>query len=297
MTRTRRIGILVLGAGLAAATVAAPTMAQAKAKGTTISTVKTKLGRVVSSSKGRAMFQFAKDSKNASTCSAHCQSVWPPVMSKSKAKAGSHVKKGHLGLTKQGQVTYYGHPLYFYVANTGTAKTKGDGLKEFGAKWYLVSPTGKTVKPKKHTGGGGGYTPVVPASAPTIDAQQEGATTTQPVLSDADGFALYALASETSTNFVCSDSSGCIPVRTPVLTDAANDPAVAGTGVTQSMLGTADRTFGSTTAHQVTYNGHPLYTYQGDTASNQDNGQWQNTAGHFWGTVFEDGTLNGAFTP
>jgi predicted lipoprotein with Yx(FWY)xxD motif len=294
MTRSWRISGLVFGVSLAVAVIGAPTAAMAKAKGTTISTVKTKLGRVVSSHSGRVMFEFEKDAKNKSKCKGSCTGVWPAVTSKKAARAAGKIKAKHLGRTKHGQVTYYGHPLYFYVANTGHAKTKGDGTKQFGAKWFLLSPKGKAVKPDKPDGG---YHPVVPTSAPTINAQQEGTTTTQPVLANADGFALYALGSETGSNFLCTESGGCVPTWTPILTDAANDAPIAGTGVMQGLLSTADRTFGTTTVHQVTYNGHPLYTYVGDTSANSDQGQWQSTAGHFWGTVFPDGSINQALQP
>ncbi|MBV9487909.1 MAG: hypothetical protein JO246_17885 [Frankiaceae bacterium] len=295
MSRSQRFSSVVVGVGLAVAAVSAPATAAVSAKHTKISTVTTKLGRVVSNHAGRVMFEFEKDSKNKSKCSGSCSAVWPAVTSKKAARAGSHIKARHLGSTKQGQVTYYGHPLYFYTANSGHGKTKGDGAKQFGGKWFLLSPKGKPVKPTK--GGDGGYHPVVPASPPTINAQQEGTTTTQPVLANSSGFALYALASETGSNLICSDSDGCVPVWTPVLTDAANHAATAGSGVNQAMLGTIDRTFGTTGVHQVTYNGHPLYTYAGDTTANSDQGQWQNTDGHFWGTVFPDGNINQAFMP
>lgn len=216
-------------------------------------------------------------------------------MSARAAKAGTHIAAKRLGRTATGQVTYFHHPLYFYVGDPKPGKTKGDGTSEFGGKWFVVSPSGKPVKP---AAGGGGYAPVVPASAPTINQQVEGSTTTAAVLSSASGFALYALATESSSDLICSDGNRCVPTWTPVLTDAGNDAAVAGKGVTQAMLGTVPRTFGTTAVYQVTYHGHPLYTYQHDTAANQDNGQWQSTAGHFWGTVLAGtGDINQAVYP
>jgi hypothetical protein len=43
------------------------------------------------------------------------------------------------------QVTYYGHPLYYYVGDKGSGETKGQGLSEFGALWYVLSPNGRAV--------------------------------------------------------------------------------------------------------------------------------------------------------
>jgi predicted lipoprotein with Yx(FWY)xxD motif len=295
---------VLVGVGLAAAGLAAPAQAAgprvAAARHTTVASVKTPLGRVVSSKRGHVMFRFMKDGRNSSACRTACHGVWPPVMSTTAAKAGSHISARHLGRTSAGQVTYSHHPLYFYVGDPRVGKTKGDGISEFGAKWFVVSTSGKPVKPAAGGGGGGGggYTPVVPDAAPTINARMEGSTTTAAVLSDSAGFALYALATESSSTVVCTEINHCVPAWTPVLTDAADDAAAAGTNVTQAKLSTVSRTFGTTTAYQVTYNDRPLYTYNLDTAANQDNGQWKSTAGHFWGTVFPDtGDINQAIQP
>jgi predicted lipoprotein with Yx(FWY)xxD motif len=44
------------------------------------------------------------------------------------------------------QVTYAGHPLYYFVADTKPGAIKGEGLQAFGAGWDLVSPAGKKVE-------------------------------------------------------------------------------------------------------------------------------------------------------
>jgi predicted lipoprotein with Yx(FWY)xxD motif len=146
---------------MVAAALAAPAHASAPrvaaAKHTTIATVSTSLGRVVSTTSGHVMFRFMNDPSNSSTCDASCQGVWPPVMSTKAAKAGPGIAAKHLGLTTAGQVTYYHHPLYFYVGDPKPGKTKGDGTVAFGAHWFVVSTTGKPVKPAAGGGGGGGY--------------------------------------------------------------------------------------------------------------------------------------------
>jgi hypothetical protein len=43
------------------------------------------------------------------------------------------------------QVTYKGHPLYYYTADTGPGMTSGQGLNQFGAKWWLVAPSGAGI--------------------------------------------------------------------------------------------------------------------------------------------------------
>jgi predicted lipoprotein with Yx(FWY)xxD motif len=159
-SRIRLAGSVVLGTGLAAAALAVPAQASAArvpaANHTTIATVSTSLGRVVSTPSGHVMFRFMNDPSDSSTCDASCQAVWPPVMSTKAATAGPGIAAKHLGLAKTGQVTYYHHPLYFYVGDPKAGKTKGDGVVAFGAHWFVVSTTGKPVKPASAGGGGGG---------------------------------------------------------------------------------------------------------------------------------------------
>jgi predicted lipoprotein with Yx(FWY)xxD motif len=102
------------------------------------------------------------------------------------------------------------------------------------------------------------------------------------VLTNAQGFTLYWFAPDTSTTSNCNGS--CATFWPPV-----KGPAAAGTGVT-GKLGTITRADGST---QATYDGHPLYTYKGDTAPGQDKGNGLNISGGLW----HDVTASGAAAP
>jgi predicted lipoprotein with Yx(FWY)xxD motif len=98
------------------------------------------------------------------------------------------------------------------------------------------------------------------------------------VLTNAQGFTLYWFAPDTPTTSKCNGS--CAAYWPPV-----KGPATAGTGVT-GKLGTITRADGST---QATYNGHPLYTYKGDTAPGQDKGNGLNISGGLWHDVTASG--------
>jgi predicted lipoprotein with Yx(FWY)xxD motif len=132
-----------------------------------IAAVHTALGPVVANPTGRVMFRFLKDGHDTSACGASCRSVWPPVMSPAKPHAAAHIHGGHLGRTRTGQVTYYGHPLYYYVADPRPGKTVGDGTTQFGDRWYVVSPAGRSVKPKPKPSDPRGAAEVTTASAAT----------------------------------------------------------------------------------------------------------------------------------
>jgi predicted lipoprotein with Yx(FWY)xxD motif len=102
------------------------------------------------------------------------------------------------------------------------------------------------------------------------------------VLTNAKGFTLYWFAPDTSTKSNCNGS--CAAIWPPV-----TGPATAGPGVT-GKLATIKRSNGST---QATYDGHPLYTYVGDTAPGQAHGNGLNASGGLWHEV----TASGAAAP
>lgn len=102
------------------------------------------------------------------------------------------------------------------------------------------------------------------------------------VLTNVKGFTLYWFAPDTSTTSKCNGS--CATFWPPM-----KGPATAGAGVT-GKLATIKRSDGSV---QATYNGHPLYTYKGDTAPGQAKGNGLNIQGGLWHEV----TVSGAAAP
>jgi predicted lipoprotein with Yx(FWY)xxD motif len=101
------------------------------------------------------------------------------------------------------------------------------------------------------------------------------------VLVNADGLTLYWFAKDTATQSNCNGS--CATYWQPVIGTAA---AAAGTLLPHS-FGTIKRADGQT---QATYDGHPLYTYTGDTAAGQVNGNGVNASGGLWWAVTPSGT-------
>jgi len=91
------------------------------------------------------------------------------------------------------------------------------------------------------------------------------------VLTNADGLTLYGFVPDTPTTSKCT---GACAAYWPPLTGMPK----AGPGVT-GKLGTITRSGG---AAQVTYNGHPLYTYVGDRHRGQANGNNLNLNGGVW---------------
>src|SRR5438132_14307799 len=101
---------------------------------------------------------------------------------------------------------------------------------------------------------GGGSAPSSASGSATISVQ---ASSLGQILVDANGKTLYLFEADTSTQSTCS---GACAQAWPPLTTAGAPKATS--GASASLLGTTTRSDGTT---QVTYNGHPLYTFVSDT--------------------------------
>jgi predicted lipoprotein with Yx(FWY)xxD motif len=135
---------------LAALTVlAAPTDAMAAKKGKTIKAADSRYGEVLFDGKGRAIYLFTKEEGRKSECYGTCAKAWPPVLTKGKPRAAAGVDADKLGRTKRRsgkrQVTYNGHPLYYYISDTEPGEITCQDVTEFGGIWYLVAPDGNAV--------------------------------------------------------------------------------------------------------------------------------------------------------
>src|SRR5450755_4895186 len=122
--------------------------------------------------------------------------------------------------------------------------------------------------------GAGAPAPTAPATrtaAGSLRTVQIGGVT---VLANARGLTLYSFAPDTPAKSACNGS--CAAYWPPVTGNAAAGPGVTG------QLGTIKRTDGST---QATYDGHPLYTYIGDSAPGKDSGNNLNLNGGLWRDV------------
>jgi predicted lipoprotein with Yx(FWY)xxD motif len=141
--------LAALGAVLAVGAGAATQSSSTAAGGTVVKLRTTGLGRVVADSRGFVLYLFLADKGTRSSCYGSCAAYWPPVLTKARPTAAAGARAGLLGTTKRKdgklQVTYAGHPLYRFVLDSKAGLTKGEGLDDFGGRWYAVSPTGKKV--------------------------------------------------------------------------------------------------------------------------------------------------------
>jgi predicted lipoprotein with Yx(FWY)xxD motif len=128
----------------------------------TVSTKSVPLGKVLVNEKGMTLYVFEADKTSKSTCTGGCAKAWPPLTVKAKPTAAGGVDQKQLTTAKRPdssalQVTYHGHPLYLFAGDTKSGDTNGQGLNNFGAKWYVLGTNGKEIKAAPKTPSVGGY--------------------------------------------------------------------------------------------------------------------------------------------
>ena len=149
--------------------------------GATVITTATASGMTfLTDGSGKAVYLWVADKSNSSVCSGACAQAWPPVQASGTVTASGSAKSSDLGTTTRSdgtkQVTYAGHPLYYFVGDSGPGQANGQGNPGFGAKWWLVSPTGADITASVSSftpgassggggGGGGGSSPSAPVPA------------------------------------------------------------------------------------------------------------------------------------
>jgi predicted lipoprotein with Yx(FWY)xxD motif len=115
-----------------------------------VSTKQGKLGTVLAAGgKHLTVYMFEGDRGASSSCVGACAHVWPPVITSGAPMASGEAVAGDLGtITRHDgtmQVTYKGHPLYWFARDGDTSDAYGQGVMGFGASWYVLSPTGSKV--------------------------------------------------------------------------------------------------------------------------------------------------------
>jgi predicted lipoprotein with Yx(FWY)xxD motif len=168
------------------------------------------------------------------------------------------------------------------TSGTTTAKrARGTALVAVGAAGLLLlaacgSSSGDTASRATKSSASGGKAAAQPGKVATTS------TSLGKVLVDPRGMTLYAFAADSPHRSVCTGS--CLGYWPPA--PGADATKVAASGVT-AKLATIKRSDGTS---QLTANGYPVYTYVGDSASGQTNGQGKNISGGLWWVVSPSGT-------
>lgn len=116
-------------------------------EGVVVAVAGTDLGDVLVDGDGLTLYLFDNDEQGMSTCYEACAQNWPPLLSEGEAEAGEGADAALLGSTGredgQQQVTYAGHPLYYFVGDSAPGEVTGQGVQDI---WWVLSPAGEAVR-------------------------------------------------------------------------------------------------------------------------------------------------------
>ena len=101
--------------------------------------------RYLTDVRGRALYLLEGENAGSVRCNAACARVWPPMRDEANL-APRQLKRELVGSRKRAdgstQVTYDGHPLYYYVEDRGPGRATGHDVHDRWGEWYLVTPQG-----------------------------------------------------------------------------------------------------------------------------------------------------------
>lgn len=106
-------------------------------------------GTYITDSAGTAVYML-EGNTGGTKCTGACLEAWPPLLAAdAQPVAGAGLQAGRLSTIRRPdgstQLTYNGHPLHHYAADSGAGRTSGHGVKDQWGTWYLLSPQGEPV--------------------------------------------------------------------------------------------------------------------------------------------------------
>src|SRR5580765_2142591 len=141
---------LLVGAAMLAVLSTAAASALAASGNAIVKVGPSSLGRILVDAHGKTLYIWAHDKSSKSTCNGACAGYWPPLITKGRPQAIAGANAKLLGTSRRSdgrtQVTYAGHPVYYFVQDTKAGQTNGEGLTDFGGRWDPVSAAGKAVR-------------------------------------------------------------------------------------------------------------------------------------------------------
>jgi predicted lipoprotein with Yx(FWY)xxD motif len=117
--------------------------------GATVKVTRSQYGSVLVDKSGRALYLFTRDRTSVSQCYGACADRWPPFLTGGVPMPGTGAQANLLGRTRRRegstQVTYHGHPLYYYIGDRRPGQVLCQDVEEFGGRWYVLTRRGSAV--------------------------------------------------------------------------------------------------------------------------------------------------------
>lgn len=154
------LGVLLVACGSPATSVPASPSLSAPAAVTTpsplpssqpasLSIASSRYGKIIVDSSGRTLYLFDAERSTEPKCYGPCAAAWPPLSTATAPVSGSDLSQGLIAtaLRSDGslQVTYNGHPLYYYVGDRAPGEIKCQAVFEYGGGWYVLDAQGNKI--------------------------------------------------------------------------------------------------------------------------------------------------------
>ena len=114
-------------------------------KATIITTGDSEFGPILFNGEKQAIYIWEPEESTTAECYGDCAEAWPPVLTDGAPIASGGVDSGLLGTTERTdgttQVTYNGHPLYYY-AREKAGEVKCHNISTHGGLWWVIQPSG-----------------------------------------------------------------------------------------------------------------------------------------------------------
>ncbi|MFF3611970.1 SCO0930 family lipoprotein [Streptomyces sp. NPDC002580] len=244
--------------------------AEAKSAGELAVSESAKLGKVLTDGAGMTLYRFDKDTAEPpkSSCDGDCAKAWPPVPADG-AEAAAGVDKALLGeVTRTDgtkQLTIGGWPMYRYAKDTKAGDSNGQGV---GGTWFASAPNGKKA---------------TLADLPGLSVRKDAKL--GDIVVDKNGMTVYRFMKDQAWPVSKSACTGACLEKWPAVAPVAEADTK---GVKKKGLMPFTRPDG---VKQMSVNCWPIYTFSGDTAPGDTNGQG---VGGTWYAVSPEGKPVGA---
>ena len=108
------------------------------------------LGSYLTGPSGFTLYTLSSDSTAAPACNGPCLVNWPPlVVAPGGAVTGAAGATGIFGTFVRAdgttQVTYDGHPVYYFAHDTAAGQTNGEGIAALGGVWHVALAAAATA--------------------------------------------------------------------------------------------------------------------------------------------------------
>ena len=149
--RTIRLRLLAMVVVVAAVVGVVASAQAAPGAAARVSVRSTEYGKTLFGPSGKVVYVFGADRGSTSHCYGVCAAAWPPLLTTGPPLAGAGIEAKLLGMTKRKngtlQVTYNGHPLYYYSADK-VGKIMCQHANMHGGLWLIIKPSGQPNRAK-----------------------------------------------------------------------------------------------------------------------------------------------------